>query len=140
MDPNTQRAKSLLENSENTCVLCKGEQILTSNLRGVAPLMNFIEQGESLKDFCAADKVVGKATALLYCLMGVREVYAGVMSRPALEVLQCHGIAAVYDRLVDAIKNRTGDGFCPMETATRDVDDPTQAPAAIKKALQALKK
>lgn len=140
MHPDTQKAKQLLTGSAYTCVLCRDDRVLTSCLRGVAPLMGFWKQAEVLTGFCAADKVVGKATALLYCLLEVREVYAGVMSRPALQVLQAHGILAFYDQLVDAIQNRTGDGFCPMETATRDLEDPALAPAAIEKALQALKK
>ena len=139
MHPDTQKAKMLLADSDYTCVLCKGDRVLTSRLRGVAPLMSFWKEKEDISGFFAADKVVGKATALLYCLLGVQQIYATVMSRPALLVLQAHGIPAFYEQLVDAIQNRTGDGFCPMETATRDIEDPALAPDAIEKALQALK-
>ncbi len=130
------KAKTLLQQGNYTCVLCKGEQVYTSTLRGVAPLMNHWQDGTDLKDFAAADKVVGKATALLYCLLGVKAVYAGVISSPALRVLESHSISASYGQLVDAIINRTGDGFCPMETATKDIDDPAAAPAAILAALK----
>ena len=140
MHPDTEKAKAVLNQTDYTCVLCKEDQILTSSLRGVAPLMGFWEQGTNLNNFSAADKVVGKATALLYCLLGVKEVYATVMSRPALQVLQKENIPAFYQQLVDAIQNRAGDGFCPMETATQCIDDPALAPAAIKQALALLQK
>lgn len=53
-----------------------------------------------------ADKVVGRATAFLYCLLGVSEVYPNVMRRPAAQVLARHGIAAHCGKLVEGIINR----------------------------------
>ena len=138
MESDMQKARTLLESGQYTCVLCKADRVLTSALRGVAPLMQLWEHGEDLTDFSAADKVVGKATALLYCLLGVRRVYAGVISRPALSLLQSHRIETQYSQLVDAIINRTGDGFCPMETAVWDLNEPALAPDAIRIALQKL--
>lgn len=133
------KAKELLQQGGYTCVLCKADQVYTSTRRGVAPLLAYWQEGLELKDFSAADKVVGKAAALLYCLLGVRAVHAWVMSDPALQFLERHGIAASYEQLVDAIVNRTGDGFCPMETATRHIDDPAQGPGAILAALEKLR-
>ena len=135
-----QKAKALLKEKELTCVLYKDETVYESSRRGVAPLMEHWEKGTDLRGFSAADKVVGKATALLYCLLGVKAVYANVISDPALDVLLRAGIQVQYALLVDAIQNRTGDGFCPMETATRDINDPVLAPAAIQKALDALRR
>lgn len=42
----------------------------------------------NVKGCCAADKIVGKAAALLYVGLGVREVYASVMSRRGEETLK----------------------------------------------------
>lgn len=133
-------ARALLNTEECTCVVCKDGVVHLSNRRGVAPLMGWLEDGTDLRGFSAADKVVGKATALLYCLLGVRAVYARVMSRAAIQVFEQQNIPYFYDKAVDAISNRAGDGLCPMETATRDISDPTLAPAAIRKALAVLTK
>lgn len=133
-----QKAKDILQSTGSTCVLCLGDQVITSHRRGVAPLMEFWEQQLDLTGFSAADKVVGKATALLYCLLQVKAVHGLVMSRPALQILTAQGIQTTYDQLVDAIQNRTGTGLCPMETATREIDDPQAAPAAIRQALKRL--
>jgi len=82
--------------------------------------------------------VVGKATALLYCLLKIRRLYAQVISDAALEVLQAHGIDVVWDRQVPHIINREGTGWCPMEMATQDISDPALAPEAIRNKLKQL--
>jgi len=132
-------ARELLAAGGYTCVLCKAGRTYTSTRRGVAPLLGWLEEGTDLTGFCAADKVVGRAAALLYRLLGVREVYAAVISRGALEVLEAGNIAVCYDSLTDGIINRAGTGPCPMEAATRDITDPAQAPAAIRLALEKLR-
>ena len=93
---------------------------------------------QDLRGFCAADKVVGKAAAMLYCLIGVSEVYARIISEPALAVLKAEGIGVFYDQIVPAIRNRTGTGFCPMEAAVWDLADPQAAPEILRNALAKL--
>ncbi len=124
-------AKKLLSKGEYTCVLCKGEKIYTSTLRGVKPLASWYEEKIDAKDFSAADKVVGKATAFLYVLLGVKKLYAGVISEGALCVLKEHGIYAEYTTLTEHIINRTGDGICPFENAVLKISQPVEAFKAI---------
>lgn len=126
-----EKARSLLDAGTYTCVLCREDLIFTATERGVKPLLNWLEQGLDLRDFSAADRVVGRATAFLYCLLGVKEVYARVMSRPAADVLRTAGIATEYGQLVDGIINRKGTGPCPFEAAVMDIRDPATALAAI---------
>ena len=89
--------------------------------------MQWLKEGVDMQGAYVADKVVGKAAAYLYVLLGVRKVYAAVISRPALDVLERYNIGIVYDMLVPAIRNRTDTGFCPMETAVLDIDDANEA-------------
>lgn len=128
---NLDRAKAILASRGCTCVLCRGEEIHTTTLRGVRPLVQWLESGGDFAHFSAADKVVGKATAYLYQLLGVERVHAQVMSRSALEVLAAAGIGAEYDRLVPNIINRAGDGICPFEAAVLEVHSPEAARTAI---------
>lgn len=125
-------ACSLLSSGDYTCVVCKGDSRHTATDRGVKPLLNWLEAGLDLRDFSAADRVVGRATAFLYVLLGVKEVYAHVMSRPAAEVLTAHGIPVHPGKLVDGIINRRGDGPCPFEAAVLDITDPAAALEAIR--------
>ncbi len=129
------KAKTLLVSNEYTCVLTDGEAIYSSCLRGVKPLVQFLCEGAIPKNCDAADKVVGKATAFLYVLLGVRSLYARVISESAVAVLQSHGIAAEYDVLVPHIINRRGDGICPFEKAVAHIDDPHEAYAVIRETM-----
>lgn len=134
-----ERARRILDGGEYTCVLCRGDITYTATGRGVMPLLRWLEQGTDLRGFSAADKVVGKATAYLYCLLGVEAVFARVMSRGAMDILRQNGVAADADKVVPCIINRSGDGQCPMEQAVAEVSDPHDAPAAIRKKLAELK-
>ena len=139
MDPNLTKAKKIFTDSGATCVLCRGKSRVESDMRGVAPLLDLLDTGMDFSGYSACDKVIGKATAFLYCLLEVKAVYTPVISQTALEVLQAHGIEAQYDLVVPAILNRRKDGFCPMETATRSISDPEEALDVIRAALEKLK-
>ena len=125
-------AKTELDAGEYTCELVLGESIYTSTFRGVRPLVSWYESGLELCEYSAADKVVGRATAFLYVMLGVKAVYARVMSRGALEVLQKNGIYAEYGTLADNIINRKGDGICPFEAAVLEINDTDAAYEAIR--------
>lgn len=135
-----QIAKKQLQEGGYTCVLCKDGKTATSTFRGVKPLLSWLENPALGKGFCAADKVVGKATAFLYILLGAKAVHAHVMSESALQVLKNGKISASYDTLVPYIVNRKGDGMCPMEAATQNARTPEEALTAVKKALAELDK
>ena len=138
MNSDLEQARRLLAESGSTCVLCKDSVCLTSSLRGVAPLLAWLDDGTDLHGFSAADKVVGKAAAFLYCLLGVSAVYAPVMSRAALQVLTERGISAQYETLAEGIINRRKTGPCPMEDATREIWDPQVALEAIRNKLKSM--
>lgn len=126
-----EKARQLLRDRGCTCAVCRGEETLISHARGVRPLAQWLERGVDLTGFSAADKVVGKATAWLYVLLGVRAVHAGVISKPARDLLTEHGVRVSWDRLADAIINRRGDGLCPFEAAVLEIGDPLEAHRAI---------
>ncbi len=87
-------------------------------------------QGQSV-----ADKIIGKASAMLLALSGAKEVYTPVLSKAGKEVFDRYGIVCEYDTLADYIVTRKGDGMCPMEMTVRDIDDPKEAFEALKKKL-----
>ena len=140
MNENAIKARTLLESGGHTCVLCRGETVLTDNRRGIRPLLELLENPGRLTSYSAADKVVGKAAAFLYHLLDVEFVYAQVISQPAADVLKQYGIGMECANLVPAIRNRDNTGFCPMETAVLNIDDPNEALAAVKRTLSDLEK
>ena len=110
-----------------------------SQLRGVAPLLELLDKGVTLDGCAVADKVVGKAGAFLHVLLGTEQLFAGVISRPALDFLQSNGVYVDCDKVVARIANRTNTGLCPMETAVMDATNPTQALQKIREKLAELK-
>ena len=133
-----EQARQILENGGFTCVLRREETLYTATERGVKPLVRWFTEGVDVRGFSAADKVVGRATAYLYVLLGVKEVWAGVMSRAAAEVLTRHGITAAQGKLVENIINRQGTGICPFEAAVLDIHTPEEALTAIRSKMQEL--
>lgn len=123
--------------SENlTCVLSDGKETFESRERGIAPLLRLIGSGKDFRGFSAADKVVGKAAALLYACMGISELYAGVLGDAARPVLLAHGISFEYGKTAERIINRGGDGICPMEKAVAPIDEPFAARAVLESELR----
>ena len=133
-----EKAKSVLVEGGFTCVMVKGEAVDTSMERGIRPLFQIVKSRTDREGYSAADKVVGKAAAFMYVLMKVREVFAQVISVPALEVLEGAGIEVSYVECVPAIRNRTDTGFCPMESAVLDVKEPEEAYSVLEKRIERL--
>lgn len=131
------KAKTILE-SGYTCVLVKGKMSFTSKRNGIVPMVKFLNDGIGLEGFSVADKIVGKAVAMLFVLAKVKEVYAEVLSKTAISVLEANGIAYSYKILTDNIINRQGTGLCPMEETVKDIFDCKQAYEKIKVKLASL--
>ena len=132
------KANEILKAGGYTCVLVKDDTVYTSSDRGVKPLLDWLNGKNDTKDYSAADKVIGKAAAFLYVLLGVKAVHAYVISIPALSVFKKYGIDVSFEKKVDKIHNRTNTGYCPMEQATLDVTAPEDALTAIKETLRKL--
>ena len=124
----------------NTCALVGAGKTLCSTKRGIAPLLAWLAAGENCVGAVAADKVVGKAAAFLSALLGVAEVHAKVLSEMAEEVFLRFGIRYSFEEKVPAIRNRTDTGFCPMEQAVLDVDDPKRAYTVLNERVKSINK
>ena len=134
------RAIQRLQEGHYTCVLVKDASVYTATERGVKPLLQWLDEKTDLQGFSAADKVVGRAAAFLYVLLGVKAVYATVISKPSVALLRSYGIDVSFELEVDAIRNRAGTGFCPMEQAVMGIDTPQDAYLAIQEKLKQLSK
>lgn len=133
-----EKAKSLLV-AEATCVLVKGEKVYISDKKGIAPMLGFIADGVDLSGFSVADKIVGKAAAMLFVKAGIADVYAETVSRAGLDFLESHGVSVSYNVLTDAIINRDKSGICPMEATVRDIDDVDEAYLALEQKVKSLR-
>ena len=123
------KAKQLLRDGEFTFVLLKeGEVIKVSYKRGLIPFMMIIRENSQILDNAViADKVIGKAAALMAAAYNVKAIYAEVISSKAIKMLDSHSINYQFGKSVDYIKNRKKDGQCPMEKLTLELEDPDLA-------------
>lgn len=132
--------KETLNSGGYTLAVSKDETLLTSREKGIRPLLELALSKDDLSGAYAADRIVGKAAAMLYTIIKAKAVYAEVLSEKAAEVFEKYGIAYEYDTLTENIINRMGTGLCPMEDAVKDISQPEQALRAIDNKVKTLKK
>lgn len=131
--------KGLLSSGSYSLVVKKNDRLFFSHERGVKPLLSLLaSEPDMLHGARLADKVIGKAAALLMVKGGVREVFGAVVSEPALRVFQRYDIVCHHGDLVERISNRSGDGLCPMESLCLDVDDPETAFRLVSEKIKSL--
>ncbi|WP_455527199.1 DUF1893 domain-containing protein [Huintestinicola sp.] len=138
MTDDMKKAAGLLEKDRLTFAAVNGDDIITSSDRGVKPLLTLIDSSRTLSGYSAADRVVGNGAAYLYVLLRVKSVYTYVISKVALGTFAKYGIDVSYDTLTDAIRNRSGDGLCPMESAVAAAESPEAALGLIRNKLKEL--
>ena len=125
--------KEVLKKNNHSIVASNG---YISDENGIKPvIVPMCEDIHFFKDLEVADRIIGKASAMLLCLSGVKEVYTPVLSRAGKDVFEKYGVKVEYDTLADYIVNRKGDGMCPMEMTVKDIDDLNEAFIALKKKL-----
>lgn len=123
---------TLLTTEGATCVAVRNDEVAITRERGVKPLLQWISEGVSFEGWSVADKVVGKAPALLYVQLKPDVVYAIAMSEAARDILLANGITCGCEDLVPFIVNRAGDGQCPMDACVAGISDPREAERAIR--------
>ena len=73
-------------------------------------------------------------------IVGVKEVYADIISSHALDVFEKYKVKAYYGNLVEYIINRDKTGMCPMEKAVLEADEPNMAYDVLKKKIAEMRK
>lgn len=135
-----QKAIHMIKNEKASFVIIKNNVIVHTAIGpGIKPLLALYEQQpELLRDACIVDKVIGKAAAMIAVLGGVASVHGLIMSKNAETYLTNQQINVHYDRCVDVISNRTGNGLCPLEKAVLEEEDPQVAYVLLKETIRKL--
>ena len=129
---NLKSLQEKLNNEDLTLVAQIQDTIYTSQLKGIAPLINPMKENQLFfKDAIVVDRVIGEAAAMLLALSQVQYIYAYVLSRKAREILDAYKIDYDYEKLADYIVNRDHTGMCPMEKTVYDMTDLNEALAAL---------
>lgn len=81
------------------------------------------ENKDALNGATIADKVIGKVAGSILTVAGVKEIYADVMSKYAIPVLEENHIKYEYKTLTEYVINNSKTGMCPMENKYKDEKD-----------------
>lgn len=103
--------------------------------RGIKPVVDYLEK-DNFDGAFVADKVIGKASALLLVYGKVQEVYTPAISKPAVKVFEDNNVKYSAGIIVDNIINRTGTDLCPMEKKVQNIDNPKKAYKLFRKLLK----
>lgn len=126
-------------------VIVKDGAILCTGTRdGIGELIEAVDAlGDATHGASLADKIVGKAVAMVARAARLRAVYSPLVSQAALDALALDRqgdlghIPLEYDCLVPLILNQRNDGPCPMERLTQPIHDPHQAVTALREFVRA---
>jgi hypothetical protein len=130
-------AKNRLGEKGLTLSIIKDKQILfETSSHGISGFLKATEElGERLNGASVADKIVGKAVALLFLYARIEAVYASVMSREARELFENKSIHVEWGELVVHILSNCTPATCPFERLAAGITDPAEAYKKLK-ALQ----
>lgn len=129
--------KILFEKNYSLVVVKNGEVIFTSREKGIKPLLSAVlEKEETIEEGSLADKVIGKAAAMLCIRAGFKSVFADIMSESAVEVFKKSDIKYEYNTKAQYILNRDKSDMCPVEKIAQSQEDTAKLIEDIKKFLQ----
>jgi hypothetical protein len=122
-------AKKRLHSENLTLSVVKNSEVIfESKNRGISGFLQALEKfGDSLKGASAADRVVGKAIALLCVYAGIKAVYASTLSKEAKTVFERHKVYFEWDMIVEKILDAKKVEACPFEKAAINISDPREA-------------
>ena len=131
-------AKTALAKENLTLAIAKnGEIIYTTKTKGVTGFLEAIEQfRKNLTSASVADKVVGKAIALLCLYSKIKSLYGKTLSNKAKELLETSRISVEFDTLIANVLSLDKTNICPFEKTVADISDPSLAYAKLKSICQ----
>jgi hypothetical protein len=134
-------AKRKLKENDLALAIVKDSKVLfKSKSHGVSGFLKALDKlKEKIVGASIADKVVGKAIALLCVYAQVKAVYALTMSMKAEQFLKNYGIYIEWDSLMENILNASGKNVCPFERAAAGINNPEEAYAKFKALLKSSK-
>ena len=135
-------AKTELYEEKLTLSIVKNGTILYSTKsHQISGFLDAIDKcGKKLEGASMADRVVGKAIALLCAYAKINKVYANILSRKAIEIFKKNKIEIQGKELVDNILDAGKTKMCPFERAAAEISDPEKGYRVFKQLRENLKK
>ena len=134
-------AKKQLYSKQLTLAIVKNNKVLfETDSHRISGFIHAIDTlGMQLNGASVADRVAGKALALLCIYAGVREVYAEVLSKKAQALFDEKGIACQWNQLVDNVLDLSKTNMCPFEKEAESINNPQDSYSMFKVLLEKMK-
>jgi len=117
-------------------VVKDGNIVLETREHGISSILATIDTScGKFHEASVADRVVGKAIAMLYIHAGVKAIYATTLSKMARQILEEADIFVEWANLTENVLNLEKTDLCPFEKAVVRVRNPKTAYKRLK-ALQ----
>jgi len=135
-------AKKILREESLSLVIVKKDKVLfKSRSSGISGLLQAIENlNDGLHKSSVADRVIGRAAALLLVYFHAKEAYCATVSSEGLRVLKESNIPLEHENIVSRILDKEGKDICPFERFSLTVSSPEEAYENLKAFADSLKK
>lgn len=118
--------KMLKEDSSLTMVVVKNKEIIfKSKDKGIKPMYILATEYRSLGENASlADRVIGKGASILCDYVGIKEVFAELISDSGINTLNNCKIPFTMEKSCQYIKNRDKTDYCPIEKISNNIEEP----------------
>jgi hypothetical protein len=131
-------ARIRLKEGNLSLVIAKNGKIIfetrSHGLRGFLQAINLLDK--ELAESSVADRIMGRAAALLSVYSNVSAVFAVTISKEGIKVLEDNNIPYQFESCVPKILNSKGDDMCPFEKLTITLTNPAKAYSKLKSLIK----
>lgn len=118
----------------------EGVAVITLQGNGVKPLFDFVEKNKmNLERFHGlfwGDRVIGRASAMLFLFLKPSFVYGQIISEGAIKIFEQNNIKFSFGGKVPFIENKDKTDICPFEKAVSNANSKEEAFEIIKNTLE----
>jgi hypothetical protein len=131
-------ARIRLKEGNLSLVIAKNGKIIfetrSHGLRGFLQAINLLDK--ELAESSVADRIMGRAAALLSVYSHISAVFAVTISKEGIKVLEDNNIPYQFESCVPKILNSKGDDMCPFEKLTITLTNPAKAYSKLKSLIK----
>lgn len=133
-------AKKRLKGKDLTLAIVKNSEITFEAVsHGISGFLEALEKlGDRVEGASVADRVVGRAIALLCVYAKVKAVYAMILSKKARAIFEKYAVYHELDSLVESVLDTDGVTLCPFEKLATRISNPAEAYGRLKALQQSL--
>ena len=126
-----------LNETDYSLIIVKDQQVkYKSKEESVGSIVGLFDNNpQLLKDSVVADKIIGRAVAMVCDLGDVNFCYGQIVSQGAVDIFNKNNLPYQAEKKVKVIKNKDNTDLCPIEKLTLNVEDSVKGIKKIKEFL-----